>query len=207
MEAGLVTDAADIFDITSAQLVALERFAIKSADNLVSAISASRESPLSRLLYGLGIRHVGVQAAQLLARHFGSMDALRSASPGALAGVRGIGDIIAKSILDYFTNPSAIRLIERLQARQLTFTEPNSIASSGSLQGALVVLTGSLPTLSRSQASALIENAGGRVGSAVSRKTTFVVAGEEAGGKLDKARELGIEVIDEVELRNRAEAS
>ncbi len=204
MEANLVHDAADIFDITSPQLVALERFAQKSADNLVEAIASARERPLSRLLFGLGIRHVGSQAAQLLARNFGSMKALREASPEALANVRGIGDIIATSVFDFFSNPTATRLVERLEERGLTMTEPNSISSGGSLQGALIVLTGSLPTLSRSEATALIEDAGGRVASGVSRKTTFVVAGDEAGGKLDKARELGIEVIGESELLIRA---
>ena len=204
MEADLVHDAADIYDLTSAQLVALERFAKKSADNLVLAIASSKERPLSRLLFGLGIRHVGSQAAQLLARHFGSMKALAEADADALANVRGIGEIIAKSVLDFFSNPTATRLVDRLVERGLTMTEPNPISAGGSLQGAVIVLTGSLPTLSRSEATALIENAGGRVASGVSRKTTFVVAGDEAGGKLDKARELGIEVVGESELKLRA---
>ena len=204
LEAGLLEDFASLFDVTPEQLVALERFAKKSADNLVAGIQAAKAQPLSRLLFGLGIRHVGAQAAALLARHFGSMDALIAATPEAMGSVRGIGSIIATSVADYFADPTARRLIERLRERGLTFTEPNATVADGPLQGATIVLTGSLPTLSRSEATSLIEAAGGRIASGVSRKTTFVVAGEEAGSKLEKAVELGIVVIDEAELLRRA---
>jgi DNA ligase (NAD+) len=204
IEAGFIRDFADLFDLTSDQLVTLDRFGRKSADNLVAAIAASKAQPLSRLLFALGIRHVGAQAGQLLARHFVSLDALQSASVAELSAVRGIGDIIAQSVREYFDDPSSQRLVARLRERGLTTTEPNAIGSSGALQGATVVLTGSLPSLSRGDATLLVEQAGGRVTSSVSRKTTFVVAGEEAGSKLDKARELGVEVIDEAELRRRA---
>jgi DNA ligase (NAD+) len=123
-----------------------------------------------------------------------------------LGSVRGIGDIIAMSVADYFADPTARRLVERLRERGLTFTEPNATVADGPLAGTTIVLTGSLPTLSRGEATALIEAAGGRISSGVSRKTTFVVAGDEAGSKLDKAVELGIEVIDEAELIRRAGA-
>jgi DNA ligase (NAD+) len=204
LAAGYVHDFADLFDVTVPQLVALERFGQKSAENLVAAIAAAKTQPLSRLLFALGIRHVGAQAAQLLARHFGSLDALAAATPAQLGDVRGIGDIIAQSVASYFADATAQSLMDRLRARGLTFTEPNAVQADGPLTGATVVLTGSLPTLSRGDATALVEQAGGRVTSSVSKKTTFVVAGEEAGSKLDKARELGIEVIDETELMRRA---
>ena len=207
LEAGFISDFADLFDLTADQLVTLDRFGRRSADNLVAAISAAKQLPLSRLLFALGIRHVGAQAAQLLARHFGSMQALRAASVDDLSAVRGIGGIIAQSVREYFDDPSSKMLVDRLEARGLTMTEPDAIGGSGALQGATVVLTGSLPTLSRGDATALVERAGGRVTSSVSKKTTFVVAGEEAGSKLDKAKELGVEVIDEGELLRRLETA
>jgi DNA ligase (NAD+) len=203
LEAELVHDFADLYGVTVEQLVSLERFAQKSAENLVAAIRASTQQPLSRLLFGLGIRHVGAQAAQLLARQFGSMDALIAATPEQLGAVRGIGDIIAQSVADYFGNETSRALVERLRAAGLTLTEPQAITADGPLSGATVVITGTLPSLSRGDATAMVEQAGGRVTSSVSKKTTFVVAGEEAGSKLDKAKELGVEVIDEAELRRR----
>ena len=206
LEAGLVHDFADLYDVTVDQLVSLERFAQKSAENLVAAIAASKQQPLSRLLFGLGIRHVGAQAAQLLARHFGTVDALAEATPEQLGAVRGIGDIIAQSVADYFTNRTSRALVERLRERGLNLTEPRAVTADGPLSGATVVITGTLPGLSRGEATALVEQAGGRVTSSVSKKTTFVVAGDEAGSKLDKAVELGVEVIDEAELRRRVGA-
>jgi DNA ligase (NAD+) len=203
LEATLVHDFADLYAVTPEQLASLERFAQKSAENLVAAIAASKQQPLSRLLFGLGIRHVGAQAAQLLARHFGSMDALMAATPEQLGAVRGIGDIIAQSVADYFANETSRALIERLRDAGLAFTEPKAVTADGPLSGATVVITGTLPGLSRGEATALIEQAGGRVTSSVSKKTTFVLAGEEAGSKLEKAIELGVEVIDEDELRRR----
>jgi len=200
---GLVHDAADLYDLTVAQLEPLERFGRKSAENLVAAIGASRAQPLSRLLMALGIRHVGAQAAQLLARHFGSMSALCAAPSEALAAVRGIGPVIAESVASWCADPAAQALMARLAARGVRQEEPNAVRTDGPLTGAIVVLTGTFPTLSRSEATVLVEQAGGRVTSSVSRKTTFVVAGDEAGSKLDKARELGIEVIDEGTLRAR----
>jgi len=206
LDADFVHDCADLFDVTVAQLVTLERFGQKSAENLVQAMQAAKQQPLSRLLFALGIRHVGAQAAQLLARQFGSMDALMAATPEQLAAVRGIGDIIAQSVAEYFANPSVRDLVERIRTRGLRFDEPNAVQADGPLTGTTVVITGTLPSLSRGEATALVEQAGGRVTSSVSRKTSFLVAGEEAGSKLDKARELGVEVIDEAELRRRVGA-
>ena len=203
LEAGLLRDAADLFALTVEQLVTLERFAEKSAENLVAAIAASRAQPLSRLLFALGIRHVGAQAAQLLARRFGTLDALANASLEEITAVRGIGDVIAQSVRAFFDDASTRALIERLRAAGLTFDEPEAQQASATLEGATVVITGTLPTLSRGDATELVERAGGRVTGSVSKKTTFVVAGAEAGSKLEKAVALGVEVIDEAELRHR----
>ncbi|BAH37832.1 MAG TPA: DNA ligase (NAD(+)) LigA [Gemmatimonas aurantiaca] len=200
LDAGLVHDVADLFDITVDQLTSLERFAKKSAENLVAAIAAAKQQPLSRLMFGLGIRHVGAQAAQLLSRQYGSLDALMNATAEQLGAVRGIGSIIAQSVASYFADPTTRALMERLRARGLRFDEPNAVQADGVLTGATVVLTGTLPSLSRGEATALVEQAGGRVTSSVSKKTTFVVAGEEAGSKLDKAKELGVTVLTEAEL-------
>ena len=205
LDASLVHDAADLFTLSMQALLSLDRFAQKSAQALVDAIANSKAQPLSRLLFGLGIRHVGAQAAQLLARHFGSVDALMTATPEQLGAVRGIGDIIAQSVADYFANPTTRALIDRLRAAGVTLTEPKAVESDGPLVGATVVITGTLPGMSRGEATALVESAGGRVTSSVSKKTTFVVAGEEAGSKLDKAIELGVEVIDADALRVRAQ--
>ncbi|MBL0937277.1 MAG: NAD-dependent DNA ligase LigA [Gemmatimonadaceae bacterium] len=206
LAAGYVQDSADLFRVTVEQLVALERFGQKSAESLVQAIQAAKQQPLSRLLFALGIRHVGAQAAQLLARQYGTLDALMAATPEQLAQVRGIGDIIAQSVADYFATDSVRQLMEKMRGLGLRFDEPNAVQSDGPFTGSTVVLTGTLPTLSRGEATALVERAGGRVTSSVSKKTTFVVAGEEAGSKLDKAKELGVEVIDEAELIRRAGA-
>jgi DNA ligase (NAD+) len=203
IEAGLVQDVADIYSVTRDQLVALDRFADKSAAALVDAIAASKAQPLSRLLFGLGIRHVGATAAELLARRFGSMDALMAAIEEEVEAVRGIGEIIARAVHHYFEDESARALVEKLRERGLDFTEPQSVAADGALSGKTVVITGTLPGLSRTEATALIESAGGRVTSGVSKATSFVLAGENPGSKMEKANTLGVEVIDEAELLRR----
>jgi DNA ligase (NAD+) len=203
VEAGLVHDVADIFTITADQLVTLDRFARKSAENLVAAIQEAKGRPLSLLLNGLGIRHVGAGAAQLLSRHFGTLDTLRGAGADDIAQVRGIGDTIAGAVTAYFANPTTRRLIEKLADLGVNFTEPRQVAASGVLSGKTVVITGTLPSLSRAEATELVEANGGHVTSSVSKNTSFVVAGENAGSKFDKARQLGVEVIDEAELLRR----
>jgi DNA ligase (NAD+) len=205
--AGLVHDMADIYSLTAPKLVALDRFAEKSAEQLVAAIADSRSRPLSRLLNGLGVRHVGEGAAQLLARHFGSLDALTKATEEEIENVRGIGGIIARSVSEYFADPTTRQLVGRLRAAGLTLTEPRTQPVARTLAGATVVITGTLPTLSRAQATAMVEAHGGSVTSSVSKSTTFVVAGDAAGSKLEKARALGIEVIDEAGLLRRIEGA
>jgi DNA ligase (NAD+) len=179
----------------------------KSAANLVAAIAASKAQPLSRLLFALGIRHVGAGVAEVLARAFGSLDALLDADAATIASVRGIGDVIAKAVREWADDPRARAVVERLRDQGLTFTEPEAAAAEGPLVGKTVVLTGTLPTLTRQEATRRLEAAGAHVTSAVSKKTDFVVAGDEAGSKLDKARTLGVEVIDEAELLRRLPAA
>ncbi len=210
VEAGLVSDAADIFSLTTDQLTSLERFAEKSAQNLVDAIAAARTQPLSRVLNALGIRHVGAIAAQLLARHFGTMPRLVEAAiqgPEEIAAIRGIGPVIAESVVEFFQGESARALIDRLAARGLTMEEPKPASQGGTLAGLAIVLTGSLPTLSRGEATERIEAAGGRVTSSVSKNTAFVVAGEAPGSKIERARTLGVAVIDEAELLMRLDGA
>lgn len=203
VEAGMVNDPADLHDLTVEQVTSLERFADRSAQLLVEAIAASKAQPLSRLLFGLGIRHVGAGAAELLARHFGTMDALLAASEDEVAAVHGIGPIIARSVVAYAHDPAARILLGRLVQAGLTMSEPQPAVLDGALKGLTVVITGTLPTLSRTEATELLERAGARVTDSVSRKTSFLVAGDAAGSKLEKARTLGVEILDEAELLRR----
>jgi len=204
IDAGLIHDAAGLYDLAATDLVKIDRFAEKSAETLVAAISASTAQPLSRLLFALGIDHVGEIAARQLAKHFGTMDSLAGASLREMAAVHGIGDVIAASVFQWFATPGGRRLIKRLADRKLTLSEPRTAASSSAFNGKTVVITGTLPTLSRDEAKALVEGNGGKVGDSVSKKTSFVVVGENAGSKLEKARSLQIEIIDEATLLERA---
>jgi DNA ligase (NAD+) len=203
VRAGFVEDAGDLYRLTVDDIVPLERMAAKSAANVVAAIAASKAQPLSRLLFGLGIRHVGAGVAELLARRFGTLDALLEASEAEIAAVRGIGEVIAHAVHAWARDPAARALVAKLRAAGVRLDEPARAAADGPLVGATVVLTGTLPTMSRQEATARLEAAGATVTSGVSRKTTFVVAGAEAGSKLEKARALGVEVIDEAELLRR----
>ena len=173
---------------------------------IISASKASEDSkscPLSSLLFGLGVRHVGKTVAVLLARRFGTMRALMQASEATINAVQGVGPTIARAVVAFFAEPRNQDLIGRLERSGLNFTEPGAAGGDGVLSGKSYVLTGTLPTLSRGEATGLIEAAGGRVTGSVSKKTDAVVAGEEAGSKLEKAKELGVEVIDEGELLRR----
>ena len=200
---GLVKDPGDLYGLSREQLLELEGYADKGADALISAIQSSKSQPLNRLLSALGIRHVGSIAAQVLAQHFGTMDALMQASADDILNIRGIGSTIANGVAAYFSDPAGKRLIEKMRGYGLNFTEPRAVAAGGALSGKTVVITGTLPTMSRTKATELIESAGGRVTGSVSKSTDFLLAGEEAGSKLDKAKSLGVEVIDEAELLRR----
>jgi len=203
VEEKLVRDPGDLYALTRDQLLELEGYAEKGADALIAAIEASKSQPLSRLLHALGIRHVGSIAAQLLAQHFGTLDALVAATADDILNVRGIGATIANGVVAYFSDPAGRRLVEKLRAAGVNFTEPRAVVAGGPLSGKTVVITGILPTLSRAKAAAGSLDRRGRVTGSVSKSTDFLVAGEEAGSKLDKAKTLGVEVIDEAELLRR----
>jgi DNA ligase (NAD+) len=207
IEAGLVHDPGDIYELTREKLLELEGYAEKGAEGLITAIETSKSQPLSRLLHALGIRHVGSIAAQLLAQNFGTLDAVASATADEILSVRGIGATIANGVVAFFSDKAGRALVEKLRRNSVNFTEPTAVAAGGAFSGMTVVITGTLPTLSRSKATALIEAAGGRVTGSVSKATSFLVAGEEAGSKLQKAQTLGVEVIDEAELLHRTRNS
>ncbi len=203
VEHKLVNDASDLYSLTPDAIGSLERFAEKSSRSLVDAIAASRAQPLSRLLFALGIRHVGAEAAQLLARTFGTMDAVASAGLDEIEAVYGVGPAIAASVFEYFRDNQNQKLIERLRNQKLNFTEPQKAEVSSVFKGFTVVITGTLPTLSRSDAKDMIQAAGGKVTDSVSKATSLLVAGTDAGSKLDKAKTLGTEIINEAELLRR----
>lgn len=200
VDAGLIRDPADLYELRADQLMALERLAEKSAEQLVEAIEASKAQPLSKLLFALGIANIGETAAKTLARHFGTMDRIAAATVDDVLAVHGIGEILAESLVSWFADEKAINLIKRLNAAGLTMDEPQT-HSGDALKGMTVVITGTLPTLSREQAGALVEANGGRVASSVSKKTSFVLVGADAGTKLAKAQELGVKIIDEAGFR------
>ena len=202
VDGGLVRTLADLYALSEADLATLERMAAKSAANLAAAFAQSKSTTLPRFLYALGIRHVGETTAKDLARHFGSLDALMAATPEQLLAVRDVGPVVAQSIHIFFAQAHNREVVAALRAAGLHWPEAAAAADPTSLPlaGKTVVLTGTLPNLSRDQAQDRIEAAGGRVSGSVSRKTSFVVAGTEAGSKLDKARELGVPVLDEAGL-------
>ena len=203
VDGGIVRTPADLYTLGIAKLASLERMADRSAGNLVAAIAKSKSTTLARFVFALGIRHVGEATARDLARHFGGLDALMDADEAALSGVRDVGPVLAESIARFFAEPHNRQVIERLRAAGLHWPEhaPAAAPAEGPLAGLTLVLTGTLPTLSRDEAKAMIEAAGGRASGSVSAKTDYVVAGEDAGSKLAKARELGVPVIDEDALK------
>jgi len=203
IDKGLVKNVADIYDLTKKDLLSLERFADKSAQNILDEIENSKQLPLERVIYGLGIRMVGERTAQFLAEHFGSMEALAEAGTEELQGVNEVGPKIAESIAEFFSNPQNRKLVERLGKAGLAFKGQKKERGT-KLTGKTFVLTGTLANYSRDQAKKMIEDAGGRVSGSVSKKTDYVVAGTDAGSKLDKAKELGVSVIDEKEMEKLA---
>jgi DNA ligase (NAD+) len=199
VDSGLVRDVADIYKLTEADLLKLERMGKKSAQNVLREIEQSKKLPLERVIYGLGIRFVGERTAQFLAEHFGSMDALMNASEAELQEVNEIGPRVSAALREFFDEPKNVALIERLRQAGLTFTGQKKERGTA-LAGKTFVLTGTLARHTRDEAKKLIEEAGGKVSGSVSKKTDYVVAGTEAGSKLDKANELGVAVIDEEEM-------
>jgi DNA ligase (NAD+) len=203
-DAGLVNDVADLYALTSEQLLPLERMGEKSVANLLEAIAASRDQSLWRLLAALGIPHVGVTVARTLAASFGTIDRLAAASEEDLVAVEEIGPIMATAILGWFRDPSVITLVEKLRAAGLNFGERDpkggAPAADGPLKGTTWVLTGTL-SLPREEAAEMIRVKGGKVSGSVSAKTTYLLAGEEAGSKLEKAQKLGVKVLNEDAFR------
>ena len=202
VDGGIIRTLPDLYRLGLANLVALERMGEKSAQNLLAALEQSKATTLPRFLYGLGIRHVGESTARDLARHFGKLDGIMDASVEQLLQVPDVGPIVAESIHAFFQQPHNREVIAQLRACGLHWEEGEPVAQAPKpLSGKTVVLTGTLPTLSRDEAKELLEAAGAKVAGSVSKKTDYVVAGAEAGRKLDKARELGVAVLDEDGLR------
>ena len=199
LDRGLVRSVADLYALTEEQLVSLERFGTKSARTLLAEIERSKHSGLARVLMGLGIRFVGERTAEAIAQEFGSMDAIMNASAEELEHVEEVGPRISEAITDFFARPANRELIDRLKAAGVEMTAEKK-QRTRQLAGLTFVLTGTLPNLTREEAKARIEGAGGKVAGSVSKKTSYVVAGEEAGSKLDKAHELKIPVLDEAGL-------
>ncbi len=200
VDAAIVRTPADVYKLGVVALANLDRMAEKSAQNLVDAIDRSRNTTLARFIYSLGIRNVGEATAKDLARHFGALDALMAADEAALLAVPDVGPIVAASIAGFFAEPHNREVVEQLRAAGVHWLESAGLvdaAASAPLAGKTFVLTGTLPTLSRDEATALIEAQGGKVAGSVSKKTSYVVAGAEAGSKLDKAQQLGVTILDE----------
>ncbi len=199
LERGLVKSVADLYSLTEEQIAGLDRFAEKSTRALLTEIENSKKAGLARVLMGLGIRFVGERTAELLAQEFGSIDAVMAASAEELERVEEVGPRISEAILEFFSRPANLLLVESLKKAGVDITAEKK-QRSAQLAGLTFVLTGTLPTLSRGQAKQMIEDAGGKVSGSVSKKTSYVVAGEDAGSKLEKAQELKVNVIDEAAL-------
>lgn len=201
LDAGLVRDAADLYSLRKEDLLKLERMGEKSADNLLAALAESKKNELDKLLFALGIRHVGAKVARILATEFGSMEKLQQAQPEELAQIRDIGDKIAESAVTWLNVPANIDLVERLAAAGMTMTfTPPASQEDNPFFGKTLVFTGTMPTLGRAEAKTMAQDVGAKVSGSVSKKTDYVIAGAEAGSKLEKAQQLGVTVIDEAEF-------
>ncbi len=203
VESGLVKSTADLYILEKEQLTELERFGEKSAENLINAIEASKKNEADRLVFGLGIRNIGQKAATLLCEKFGGVEALLNAEKDEISAIEGFGDVMAESVYNALREPHTIELISRLREYGVNMTYSKKSTGDDRFSGLTFVLTGTLPTMKRDDAKKLIESFGGKVSGSVSKKTSFVVAGEDAGSKLVKAQELGIEILSEAELIER----
>lgn len=203
---GLVHDVGDVYSLTSAQLAALDRMGDKSASNLVAGIEKSKARPLTNVLFALGIRHTGYETARLLAEHFGGLDRILGASGEELQDVEGIGPVVAQAIVDWAARPTNQEVVEKLRIAGVNMSAGDARRPAGHLIGLTLVVTGRLETMSREAAEDRIRELGGKVGSAVSRSTTYLVVGAEAGSKLTKARRLGVATLDETEFRHLLES-
>lgn len=197
----LIRNAADIYLLKVSDIAKIERMGEKSGENLVNAINKSKENDLSKLVYALGIRHIGQKAAKLLSDRFGNIESIISASVEEISSIDGFGEIMAQSVVEFFSHKESIDLIERLKIYGVNTVSKKEVKGN-IFEGKTFVLTGTLPTLSRKEASDIIEQFGGKTSSSVSKKTDYVLAGEDAGSKLKKANDLGVTVISEEEFRN-----
>ena len=207
VDSGIARTPADLYKRGPLALVGLERMAEKSANNLLAAIEKSKQTTLARFIYALGIRNVGEATAKDLARHFGRLERVLAADAEQLMQVSDVGPVVAQCLRQFASEPHNLEVVEQLRAAGVIWNESEDEskaqpASGNTMAGKVFVLTGTLPTLTREEARALIEAAGGKVSGSVSRKTDFLLAGAEAGSKLEKARELGVTVIDEAQLRS-----
>jgi DNA ligase (NAD+) len=204
IEHQLVYDPSDIYELTKEQLIGLERVGDKSAQNVLDNIEASKSRTLTRVLYALGIRYVGYQTAELLSRAFGTMEKLREASLEEIVAVEGVGPKIAESVYAWFRESDNLRMVDKLAAVGVNMAE-DAATLSGPLAGLTIVVTGRLERHSRGQIEQRIKELGGAVGDSVSKKTSYLLAGEDAGAKLDKAKKLGTSIINEDEFEQLVE--
>ncbi len=204
VESGMVKSPADLYILRKEQIMNLERFGEKSAQNLINAIEASKSNEADRLVFGLGIRNIGQKAATLLCERFGGIDELLAAEKDEISAIEGFGNVMAESVYSALREPHILELISRLKEYGVNMTYSKKSLADNRFSGLTFVLTGTLPTMKRDEAKALIESFGGKVSGSVSKKTSYVVAGEEAGSKLVKANELGIEILTEAELIEKA---
>jgi DNA ligase (NAD+) len=201
VSAGLIKTYADLYELNKDQIIQLERMASKSAQNLINAIEESKEQPFERVIYALGIRFVGKTVAKDLAKAFKTMNGLRSQTKEDLEAVDSIGPRIAESVVSFFQNEKNQQIVNKLEEHGLQFEKEEEELASSVFEGKKFVLTGSLPTYTRKEATDLIEKHGGKTASSVSGNTDYVLAGESAGSKLDKANKLGVPVLDESQFR------
>jgi DNA ligase (NAD+) len=200
----LVTDVGDLFRLGPADLAKLPGFKDRSIENLLNAVEAAKDRPIDRLLVGLGIRHVGTDAARRLADAFGSVEAIAEASEEALSAVEGIGTVIATSVREHFSRTGSKRLLAKLKRAGVRLTEDRK-PNGGPLSGKTIVITGTLSSMSREEAKARVRALGGKAAESVSRSTDYLVAGDSPGSKLDKARKAGVNVIDEAAFKRLLE--
>ena len=201
VDKGLIKDHGDIFSLKAGDIKNLERMAEKSAQNLIDAVEKSKMNDINRLIYGLGIRHVGGHAAWILANHFKSIEKLERASVEELTNIEGVGPVAAEAIRNFFQNKENLKVLKKLKDAGLRMSRPREMGTEGKLKGKTIVVTGTLSSFTRSEAEELIRRSGGEAGSSVGKNTDILVAGEEPGSKLDKAKSLGVKIIGEEEFK------
>ena len=202
IDSKLISNVSDIYDLTVNQLETLERFGRKSAENLINAIENSKNNPLDKVIFAIGIRNIGQAAAKLLCDKFGTVDAIMNASAEDIAQIDGFGEIMSENVSKAFSDAHFTDLISKLRDKGVKMEYKKDKSVDNRFEGMIFVLTGTLPTMKRDEAKAIIEKFGGKASGSVSKKTTYVLAGEDAGSKLTKAEQLGITILSEEEFKN-----